>query len=197
MVGRRALVACRRALSSTTSLQDCELTMATEHVALLTLSRPERGNAVSLAMAESLATLPSLLPAGCRALVVTGRGKAFCTGRDLVESKRHTPEQASRYMDGLLGSVLGIKRLPIPSVAAINGAAFGTGLEIAMACDLRVANRAATLCLPECSLGLFPGAAGTVLLSRLIGPARAKELIFTSRRFSGEEAVQWGVAQQV
>ena len=180
----------RRALSSSggsalIELEDLSLEEVADHVHLVTLNRPTRGNAFSLAMAESLEKVPSLLPASCRAIVVTGRGeKAFCTGRDLVESRGHTQAQATRYLEAMVAGVLGIKQLSIPSVAAINGAAFGGGLELALACDLRVADTQATLCFPECSLGLFPGAAGCVLVTRLVGAARAKDLLFTSRRFT-------------
>ena len=197
---RRAPLAIRaRALSSALpSLPDIELTQPAEHVVLATLDRPTRGNSFSLAMAESLLELPTVLPESTRALIFTGRGeKAFCTGRDLAESKTHTPEQAKRYIKALIDGVLGVKKLPMPTIAAINGAAFGGGVELALCCDIRVAAAEATLCLPETALGIFPGAAGAVLTPRLLGAPRAKELIFTARRFSGVEAEKWGVVQHV
>jgi len=194
---RRATAVCRRALcSSATPLPDITLSSLSEHVTLATLDRPSRGNAFSLNMAESLLALPSVLPETCRVLIVTGSGsKAFCTGRDLAESKTHTQEQADRYLTSLIDGILGLRTMPIATIAAINGSAFGAGLELALACDLRVAAAGATLCFPETGLGIFPGAAGAVLTPRLIGLPRAKELIFTARRFSGVEAKEWGVVQ--
>lgn len=172
------------------------LTEVADHVVLATLDRPTRGNAFSLAMAESLLELPKALPESTRVLIFTGSGsKAFCTGRDLAESKTHTAEQADRYINALIDGILGVRKLPMATIAAINGSSFGAGVELSLACDIRVAAAEATLCFPETSLGIFPGAAGAVLCPRIIGVARAKELIFTARRFSGVEAKEWGVVQ--
>jgi enoyl-CoA hydratase/carnithine racemase len=121
--------------------------------------------------------------------VITGAGdKAFSTGRDLRASKEHTQSQADEYMQAAISSVLAVRALPLPTIAAINGHAYGWGLELALACDFRFADEKAILCFPETSLGLFPGACGTVLASRVLGPTVAKELIYTARRFTGLEA---------
>lgn len=233
--GRRVLTVSRlfdqRRLSTLPSLPDMTLTEVADHVVLATLDRPSRGNAFSLAMAESLLALPAVLPEKTRVLMFTGSGpKAFCTGRDLAESSKHsanlklaamilklaamislldrspsfslrfsiethTPEQADRYINALIDGILGVRKLPMATIAAINGSSFGAGVELSLACDIRVAAAEATLCFPETSLGIFPGAAGAVLCPRIIGIARAKELIFTARRFSGVEAKEWGVVQ--
>jgi enoyl-CoA hydratase/carnithine racemase len=227
---RRGMITARplacRALSTLPSLPDMSLTEVADHVVLATLDRPTRGNAFSLAMAESLLELPKALPESTRVLIFTGSGsKAFCTGRDLAESSNalpssiitpfsafpahayhfnsarllytetHTAEQADRYINALIDGILGVRKLPMATIAAINGSSFGAGVELSLACDIRVAAAEATLCFPETSLGIFPGAAGAVLCPRIIGVARAKELIFTARRFSGVEAKEWGVVQ--
>jgi enoyl-CoA hydratase/carnithine racemase len=86
---------------------------------------------------------------------------------------------------------------PLPTIACLSGPAFGWGLELALACDLRVAHPASLLCLPETSLGIFPGAGGVVLLRELVSPSIAKDLIFTARRFSGADALSLGVVNRV
>lgn len=113
----------------------------------------------------------------------------------LLYTETHTAEQADRYINALIDGILGVRKLPMATIAAINGSSFGAGVELSLACDIRVAAAEATLCFPETSLGIFPGAAGAVLCPRIIGVARAKELIFTARRFSGVEAKEWGVVQ--
>ncbi|MEK6710822.1 MAG: enoyl-CoA hydratase-related protein [Nitrospinota bacterium] len=163
-------------------------------LATVTLNRPERLNALGMNMAEEIVALAQALAgeAGVRAVLLTGGGRAFSTGRDLKESATHTREQADRYQ--LLGmeAVTLWERLPMPTVAAINGPCFGFGMEIALACDIRLAAEEATLCFPECALGIFPGAGGTVRLPRAIPPGLAKELIFTAKRFDGREAERIG-----
>ena len=188
----------RRAFSSMPHLNVARADAAAGGVFVATLDRPSRGNSFSREMAESLVALPSILPDDARALVVRGSGgKAFCTGRDLAESASHSPEEAKRYLQLLIRGVMQLRRLPVATVAAVDGACFGAGLELALACDLRVAASDATLCFPETSLGIFPGAAGAALCPRVVGSARTKDLVFTARRFTGVEAERWGVVQHV
>lgn len=167
-------------------------------LALVTLNRPERLNALGMNLAEELCALSRELAGEkeVRAVILTGEGRAFSTGRDLKESAAHTREQADRYQ--LLGmeAVTLWERLPMPTIAAINGPCFGFGMEIALACDIRLAAEGATLCFPECALGIFPGAGGTVRLPRAIPPGLAKELIFTAKRFDGREAERIGFANR-
>eukprot|EP01063_Lacrimia_lanifica_P031847 TRINITY_DN5337_c0_g2_i2.p1 TRINITY_DN5337_c0_g2~~TRINITY_DN5337_c0_g2_i2.p1 ORF type:complete len:233 (+),score=53.10 TRINITY_DN5337_c0_g2_i2:86-784(+) len=166
-------------------------------VAVVTLSRPARMNALSFAMGERLLGLPRELAPQTRAVVVTGDGKAFSTGRDLKDSKGHTEADAARYMAIARDTVKCLHAFPIPTVAAVNGHAFGWGLELALACDLRVVVQDATLCFPETAMGIFPGALGAVLLPRLVGPAVASDLIVTARRFDGFEAHRLGLANRL
>ena len=105
------------------------------------------------------------------------------------------PEEVASFVHGLRTAFTGLSTLPMPVIAAIEGAALGGGLELALACDLRIAGAAATLGLPETGLAIIPGAGGTQRLPRLIGPARAKELIFTGRRLSAEDAEAIGLVE--
>jgi methylglutaconyl-CoA hydratase len=133
-----------------------------------------------------------------RAILITGAGdKAFCAGADLKE-RRGMSENDIRVQVALYRSELGpIDRSPKPVVAAINGVAFGGGLELALLCDLRVAAAHAELALPETTLGIIPGAGGTQRLPRLVGEGRAKEMILLGRRLSALEALSWGLVNRV
>ena len=163
-------------------------------VARVTINRPERLNALGMNLAEEFDALGGALADEKEVCVVllTGEGRAFSTGRDLKESASHTKEDADRYQ--LLGmeTVTKWENLPMPTIAAINGHAFGWGMEIALACDIRLAAEEATLCFPETALGVFPGAGGTVWLPRVIPAGLAKELIYTAKRFDGKEAERIG-----
>jgi enoyl-CoA hydratase/carnithine racemase len=169
-------------------------------VAVWTIQRPDRMNSLSrdllLAfgrLSREVATNPSV-----RAVVVTGAGeKAFCAGADLKE-RRGMSENDIRLQVDLYRSELGpLDRCPKPVVAAINGVALGGGLELALVCDLRVAAAHAELGLPETSLGIIPGAGGTQRLPRLVGEARAKEMILLGLRLSAAEALAWGLVNRV
>lgn len=168
-------------------------------VARVTINRPDRLNALGMNLAEEFNALGEALAEEkeVRVAVLTGEGRAFSTGRDLKESATHTKEDADRYQ--LLGmeTVTKWEKLPMPTIAAINGHTFGWGMEIALACDIRLAAEGATLCFPETALGVFPGAGGTVRLPRVIPPGVAKELIYTSKRFDGNEAARIGFANHV
>jgi enoyl-CoA hydratase/carnithine racemase len=169
-------------------------------IAIWTIDRADRANALSrptlLAfgkLAREAASNPSI-----RAIVVTGAGdKAFCGGADLKE-RQGMSENDVRVQVGLYRTELGpLDRSPKPVIAAINGAALGGGLELALCCDLRVAAAHAQLGLPETSLGIIPGAGGTQRLPRIVGEARAKEMILLARRLTADEALAWGLVNRV
>ena len=169
-------------------------------VEIWTIDRADRANALSrptlLAfgkLAREAATNPSI-----RAIIVTGAGdKAFCAGADLKE-RQGMSENDVRVQVGLYRSELGpLDRSPKPVVAALNGATLGGGLELALCCDLRIAAAHAELGLPETSLGIIPAAGGTQRLPRVVGPARAKEMILLGRRVSAAEALAWGLVNKV
>lgn len=169
-------------------------------IAVFTIDRPDRMNALSRATLRALGRLTrdALADDAVRAIVVTGAGeKVFCAGADLKE-RQGMSENDVRQQVELYRSELGpLDRSPKPVVCALNGSAFGGGLELAMVCDLRVAASHVTLALPETSLGIIPGAGGTQRLPRLVGEARAKEIILLGRRLSAEEALAWGLVNRV
>lgn len=170
------------------------------HVAIWTIDRAARMNALSRSTLLALGKLAREAAgnASVRAIVVTGDGdKAFCAGADLKERQGMTDDEVRTQLE-LYRSELGpLDRCPKPVVAAINGAALGGGLELALCCNLRVAAAHAQLGLPETSLGIIPGAGGTQRLPRLVGEARAKELILLGRRLTAAESLSWGLVNRV
>src|SRR5204862_4348449 len=128
-----------------------------------------------------------------RVVVVTGAGKAFSAGADLKERRAMTLEQTWAFLDVLNRLMNAVAAFPRPVIAAINGAAFGGGLELALACDLRIAADTAELGLVETRLGIIPGAGGTQRLARVAGLAVAKALIFTGRRIGAARARELGL----
>jgi enoyl-CoA hydratase/carnithine racemase len=169
-------------------------------IAWLTLNRPEAANALSRALVATLgAELASLAGrSDLTAVVIAGAaGKAFCAGADLKERLAMTLDQTRTYLDELGALVQAIEDFPRPVIAAISGAALGGGLEIALACDLRLADPSACMALSEVRLGIIPGAGGTQRLSRLCGIAVAKELILTGRRIDAATALGLGLVSRV
>ncbi|WP_394833236.1 enoyl-CoA hydratase-related protein [Pendulispora rubella] len=169
-------------------------------VAIFTIDRQDRMNSLSRDTLSAFGRLAreAAVDDSVRAIVVTGAGdKAFCAGADLKERHKMDENDVRKQIE-LYRSELGpLDRSPKPVVAAINGLALGGGLELALLCDLRVAASHATLALPETSLGIIPGAGGTQRLPRLIGEARAKEMILLCRRLSAQEALEWGLVNRV
>jgi len=170
------------------------------NVVVWTIDREARMNSLSrpTLLALGKLTREAVTNDSIRAIVITGRGeKAFCAGADLKERQGMTPDDV-RVQVELYRSELGpLDRSPKPVVAALNGVALGGGLELALVCDLRVAAPHAVLGLPETSLGIIPGAGGTQRIGRIVGEARAKEMILLNRRLSADEALAWGLVNRV
>jgi methylglutaconyl-CoA hydratase len=169
-------------------------------VAWATIDRPDAMNALSGAVLEALdlAAADSGADPAVRVLVVTGAGdKAFSAGADLKERRGMTEEQTRARIDLINRAFTHLARLPKPTIAALNGVAFGGGLELALACDLRVAVEGVKVGLTEVRLGIMPGAGGTQRLSRLIGAGRAKELILLGRRIDARRAHEIGLVNDV
>jgi enoyl-CoA hydratase len=170
-----------------------------DELALVTLDRSDVLNALNFELLRDLgAALDQVAGGDPRALLVTGAGnRAFSAGADIKELMSRSP-QATRE-GAAFGQAIFAKldTLPIPSVALINGYAFGGGLELALACTFRLATRTARLGLPEIKLGLIPGYGGTQRLPRLIGESRALEMILTGRAVMAEEALQIGLVNRL
>ncbi len=173
-----------------TKLDDC---------ALLRLNRPEALNALSFTVLKEISdALTEVADWKVRALIVTGAGeKAFCAGADIKELGGRSTIECKRGAEMGQATFAKLDRLPFASVAAINGFAFGGGLELALACTFRVATPNAKLGLPEIKLGLIPGYGGTQRLPRVIGEARALEMIMTGRTVAAEEAQRIGLVHRL
>jgi enoyl-CoA hydratase/carnithine racemase len=170
--------------------------------AWLTLARPGAMNALSRGLVADLGAAVRALRADAaappRALVITGAGdRAFCAGADLKERRGMSLDDTRAFLSLLNATLSELAAFPAPVIAAINGVAFGGGLELALACDLRVAAAGAEMGLLETRLGIIPGAGGTQRLARIAGVAAAKELILTGRRISAARACELGVVTQV
>ena len=169
-------------------------------IALVTLDRPERMNALSRALVAGFGEIGREVAAldDVRLVIVTGAGdKAFCAGADLKERAGMSQDEVRALLLAYESELGWLETCPVPTIAAINGAALGGGLELALLCDLRIAAHHAVLGLPETSLGVIPGAGGTQRLPRLLGEARAKELILRAARLSASEALILGLVNQV
>lgn len=166
-------------------------------LAVLTINRPAALNALNGETLSELAQVTDLVAenADIGALIITGAGeRAFVAGADISELAQLEGVFAGRELSLAGQDVMhGVATLPIPTIAAIGGYALGGGLELALACDLRVAAPGARLGLPEVSLGLLPGFGGTQRLSRLIGAGRALDLMLTARQLPAEEALGMGL----
>lgn len=165
----------------------------------VTLDRPEAKNALSRAVNVELARLAAELGQrrDVRAVVLTGAGGAFSAGADLKERRGVAAADTGPYVDAIAGAINAWADMPRPTIAALPGAALGGGLELALACDFRVAAEEAVMGLSEVRLGIMPGAGGTQRLPRLIGVARAKELVMTGRRIDARRALEIGLVSRV
>jgi enoyl-CoA hydratase/carnithine racemase len=170
------------------------------HVAELVLDRPKAMNAVSTEMARSLVSACTALAGdpGARVVVLTSsHERAFCVGADLKERNSFSDADLLRQRPVTRGAYTGVLELPMPTIAAVHGFALGGGFELALSCDLIVADRTAVVGLPEVSVGVIPGGGGTQLLPRRVGAARAAELVFTARRVAAAEAAELGLVDQL
>lgn len=170
------------------------------HVAELVLDRPKAMNAVSSEMARSIGGACRTLAADrdARVVVLTStHERAFCVGADLKERNSFSDAELVRQRPVARGAYTGVLELPMPTIAAVHGFALGGGFELALSCDLIVADTTAVVGLPEVSVGVIPGGGGTQLLPRRVGAARAAELIFSARRVEAAEALALGLVDQL
>jgi len=168
-----------------------------KHAAWITLDRPNDGNIIDLTMGQEFADAchRANIDEDVRVVIVTGAGHTFCAGNiSMLAGKNSGRDQDINKGCGVAGSVAGMEK---PVIAAINGNATGQGLELALACDVRVASSAARFCLPDINFGRIPIDGGTQRLPRLVGSAKAMELIFTGNTIDAEEAKEIGLVSRV
>ncbi|MER6618585.1 enoyl-CoA hydratase/isomerase family protein [Streptomyces xantholiticus] len=166
------------------------------HVAELVLDRPKAMNAVSSEMARSIRAACDALAADREVrvgVVSSSSERAFCVGADLKERNSFSDADLAQQRPTARGAYTGVLELPMPTVAAVHGFALGGGFELALSCDVIVADDTAVVGLPEVSVGVIPGGGGTQLLPRRVGAARAAELVFTARRVEAAEARELGL----
>lgn len=198
---RRILQSSKRSILHTPArcFNNISLEKSENGIAQLSLNREVGKNSLSKEMVDELNQAVAQLrgDSSVRVLLVkSGVNKVFCAGADLKERLTMGNADVEAFVEKLRNSFQGVATLPIPTIAVIEGAALGGGLELALACDMRICGSRATLGLPETSLAIIPGAGGTQRLSRVIGIAKAKELVFTSARLNGEEAAALGLVNQ-
>ena len=176
------------------------LTPEMENIAILTLNRPDALNALSIGLLTDLRDVLEEIRKdnNIRSVILTGSGRAFCAGNDLGESASETEEADVRRRMELGQKVFdNIETFDKPVIAAINGYALGGGLELALACDIRLASSEARMGFPEVGLGIYPGFGGTQRTTRLIGKGYASELIFTGNHITAVEAERIGLVNRV
>ncbi|MFL6524004.1 MAG: enoyl-CoA hydratase/isomerase family protein [Nitrososphaera sp.] len=169
-------------------------------IAVLRINRPEALNAVNLDVITELSKMIDIIAAddGIKVLVITGAGeRSFCAGADISYMVNIDPMQAEKYATSAQDVINKIDRLEKPVIAAVNGFALGGGCELAMACDIRIASSNAKIGQPEVTIGIPPGWGGTQRLMRLVGPSKAKELIFTGKMIMADEAYDIGLVNKV
>lgn len=176
-----------------------KLTMPEKGILQISLNRPEQLNALSH---ELLASLSDIFQAAkddkaTKAILLTGEGKGFCAGADIKQLAALNSSEGLTFARFGQAVFRKLELLGKPSIAAIHGVAFGGGCELAMSATLRIATKKTIFGQPEIKLGVMPGFGGTQRLPRLIGKGRALEICLTGRRFTAEEALQWGLLNEV
>lgn len=169
-------------------------------IAVIGLNRPAACNAFGRTLVDQLSNAISSVRADTKLRVLIIRSlvpKVFCSGADLRERSKMDNSEVLKFVSSLRSIMCNVESLPTPVISAIDGVALGGGLELALATDIRVAVSEAKMGLVETKLAIIPGAGGTQRLPRLVGPAKAKELIYTARIFDGEDAMKIGLINQV
>ncbi|UCE26818.1 MAG: enoyl-CoA hydratase/isomerase family protein [Candidatus Coatesbacteria bacterium] len=169
------------------------------NVAWITLNNPDTLNALNRAAHEEISQAVDDLEADpdIQVAVLTGAGKAFVAGADITEMVNMSGDEARDFSDFGHSVFIKLEKSPIVSIAAVNGFALGGGMELTMACDLRIASTKAKMGQPELNLGVTPGFGGTQRLARLVGIGRAKEMLFTGEMIDAETAKEYGLVMAV
>ncbi|MGJ4753103.1 enoyl-CoA hydratase/isomerase family protein [Leptospira kmetyi] len=170
-----------------------------QQIAVLLLNRPEKRNAISKELLSTLheSIVKAKKETSVRALVLGGIGPSFCAGADLKERTTMSATEVKRFLDDLKNCFLELENFPYPTVAALDGDAFGGGLELALCCDFILLKNDVRIGLTETRLGIIPGGGGTQRLPRRIGVPKAKEMIFTGKTIDAETALSYGLANSI
>lgn len=170
-----------------------------ETIGKITINRPESLNALNSSILTALNEVLARIEEDndLRVVIITGSGRSFVAGADIKEMESYNSIQARKYAELGLSTMQRIEDLPIPVIASVNGFALGGGCELSLACEIRYASDKAKFGQPEVSLGITPGFGGTQRLSRLIGLAQAKELIYTGKVIDASEALRIGLVNKV
>lgn len=196
-----ASIQCRF-LASAAAGNDEKLVKVTREnngVTHVVLDRPEGKNSLSKKMIEEFNDSIQGLHKDAKTNVVvisSAVNRVFCAGADLKERKAMPENEIGNFVKGLRSAFTAVEDLPMPVIAAIEGAALGGGLELALACDLRICSESSLLGLPETSLAIIPGAGGTQRLPRVLGLTKAKELVYMAKRLSGKESEEIGLVTE-
>ena len=169
-------------------------------IAIIKINRPEALNALNLDVISELSRTIDIVGVdeNIKVIIITGAGeRSFCAGADIAYMANIEPMKAEKYATSAQSVLNKIDRLEKPVIAAINGFALGGGCELALVCDIRIASSNAKIGQPEVTIGIPPGWGGTQRLTRIVGPAKAKELIFTGKMITAEEAAQIGLVNKV
>jgi len=194
---------CRLYYLQTSASQQAFLEPLDSHpgISCLSLNRPQSKNAISTTLLQQLKESLDIVNFDKSVRVLILRSTtigSFCAGADLIERRTMSQVQVAKFLADLRDALGKLESLPMPTIAAIDGPALGGGLELCLACDLRVAGHEVTkIGLPETSLGIIPGAGGTQRATRILGPSKAKDLIFTARTLSAVEALEWGLVNYI
>ncbi len=170
------------------------------NIAIVRINRPEALNAMNSDVISELSQAIDIVgaDAAIRVVIITGAGeRSFCAGADISYMVDIDPITAEKYASSAQSVLNKIEKLEKPVIAAVNGFALGGGCELAMVCDMRIASSNAKIGQPEVTIGIPPGWGGTQRLTRLVGPAKAKELVFTGKMISADEAYQIGLVNRV
>ncbi|CDQ39888.1 MULTISPECIES: enoyl-CoA hydratase [Virgibacillus] len=171
-----------------------------DSIAIVTLNRPEAANAMSKSLLEQLYSVIQLIEQNPSVIctIITGTGdKAFCAGADLKERAGMSDQEVVAAVTSIGETVTAVENMSMPVIASLNGVAFGGGLELALACDIRIAANHVKMGLTETSLAIIPGAGGTQRLPRLIGTGQAKRLIYSAKRVTADEALSIGLIEEL
>jgi len=169
-------------------------------IAVVKINRPEALNAMNVDVISELSRTIDILAAddGTKCVIITGAGeRAFCAGADIAFMVNIDPMAAEKYASAAQAVLNKIEKLEKPVIAAVNGFALGGGCELAMVCDIRIASENARMGQPEVTIGIPPGWGGTQRLLRIVGPAKAKEMIFTGKMITADEAASIGLVNKV